>query len=162
MNLRAVAPLVAALLMSTVASAHGDDKHDEHAAISYAQTDWGMAGRPKAATRTIKLRMLDTMRFVPEQITVRQGETVRFLISNEGKMLHEFVLGTQRALDEHAAMMLKMPEMKHSAAYMAHVAPGKTEVLLWKFNRPGQFDFACLIAGHYQAGMKGRVTVSAD
>jgi plastocyanin len=29
------------------------------------------------------------------------------------------------------------------------------------FNRPGEFDFACLIAGHYQAGMVGKITVTA-
>jgi uncharacterized cupredoxin-like copper-binding protein len=44
---------------------------------------------------------------------------------------------------------------------MAHVAPGKTGEVIWNFNRPGEFDFACLIAGHYSVGMIGRITVVA-
>jgi len=104
--------------------------------------------------------MLDTMRFVPDQIAVKQGETIRFVITNEGRMLHEFVIGTQKVLDAHAAMMAKMPDMQHSEPYMAHVGVGKTKDLVWTFNRPGTFDFACLIAGHYQAGMKGKITVA--
>jgi uncharacterized cupredoxin-like copper-binding protein len=104
--------------------------------------------------------MLDTMRFAPEQIAVKQGETIRFVITNEGQMLHEFVLGTRKVLDEHAALMAKFPNMEHSEPYMAHVGIGKTKDLVWTFNRAGAFDFACLIAGHYQAGMKGQITVA--
>ena len=48
--------------------------------------------------------------------------------------------------------MVKFPNMEHDEPYMAHVAPGKTGEIVWTFNRAGDFDFACLIAGHYQAG----------
>ena len=75
--------------------------------------------------------------------------------------MHEFVLGTKKELDNHAALMMKFPGMEHSEPYMAHVAPGKTGEITWTFNRPGDFDFACLIAGHYQAGMVGKVKVVA-
>jgi uncharacterized cupredoxin-like copper-binding protein len=154
---------LALLGASTATLAHGDEEHAASAKgkneqIS-EQTEWGIAGKAKGA-RTIKIRMLDTMRFVPEQITVKQGETIRFVITNEGKMLHEFVLGTRKVLDEHAALMAKFPNMEHSEPYMAHVGVGKTKDLVWTFNRPGNFDFACLIAGHYQAGMKGQITVT--
>jgi uncharacterized cupredoxin-like copper-binding protein len=71
------------------------------------------------------------------------------------------VIGTQQALDEHAALMLKFPNMAHDEPYMAHVAPGKAGEIVWTFNRAGDFGFACLIAGHYQAGMVGRITVVA-
>jgi uncharacterized cupredoxin-like copper-binding protein len=50
--------------------------------------------------------------------------------------------------------------MEHSEPYMAHVAPGKTGEIIWTFNKPGNFDFACLIAGHYQVGMVGQITVA--
>ena len=75
--------------------------------------------------------------------------------------MHEFVLGTKKELDEHAALMVKFPNMEHDEPYMAHVAPGKTGEIIWTFNRAGEFDFACLISGHYQAGMMGKVRVLA-
>jgi uncharacterized cupredoxin-like copper-binding protein len=105
--------------------------------------------------------MTDAMRFTPERIEVRQGEVVRFVLKNRGKLLHEFVLGTRKELDEHAALMLKFPGMEHDEPYMAHVKPGGQGEMVWNFNRAGVFEFACLIAGHYQAGMVGKVTVAA-
>ena len=89
------------------------------------------------------------------------GDTVRFVLKNGGKVMHEFVIGTKKTLDEHAALMVKFPGMQHEQPYMAHVPPGKTGELIWNFNKPGNFDFACLIAGHYQAGMIGTITVTA-
>ena len=111
--------------------------------------------------RTIQVGMSDAMRFTPDAITVRRGETVKFVFRNEGNQLHEFVLGTTKELEKHAALMLKFPNMEHDEPYMAHVPAGKTAEIIWTFNRPGDFDFACLIAGHYQAGMVGKITVSA-
>jgi uncharacterized cupredoxin-like copper-binding protein len=84
------------------------------------------------------------------------------VIKNTGKGLHELVIGTKPELDAHAALMVKFPDMQHDEPYMAHVAPGKTSELIWTFNRPGTFDFACLIAGHYQAGMVGTIQVAAS
>ncbi|MDP3606552.1 MAG: cupredoxin family protein, partial [Polaromonas sp.] len=91
-----------------------------------------------------------------------QGETIKFVIKNSGKIMHEMVLGTKKDLDEHAALMVKFPGMEHEEPYMAHVGPGKTGEIIWTFNKPGTFDYACLIAGHYQAGMVGKVTVVAS
>ena len=105
--------------------------------------------------------MLDTMRFVPERITVRRGETIRFVVKNTGRALHEFVIGTKAENEAHAALMLKFPDMEHDEPYMAHVPAGQTGQIVWTFNRAGEFEFACLIAGHYQAGMRGMITVSA-
>lgn len=93
------------------------------------------------------------MRFVPDEVEVRLGETVRFVVSNDGRMMHEFVIGTQSENKAHAELMLKYPNMEHEAAHMAHVAPGGEGEVVWHFNRPGEFEFACLIVGHYQAGM---------
>ena len=86
---------------------------------------------------------------------------MKFVIKNNGKVMHEFVLGTKKELDEHAALMVKFPTMEHDEPYMAHVGPGKTGQIVWNFNKAGSFDFACLIAGHYTAGMVGKVTVLA-
>ncbi|MSQ51653.1 MAG: plastocyanin [Betaproteobacteria bacterium] len=132
-----------------------------HASVHREQQAWGIAGDAKAARRTVEITMLDTMRFSPEKIEVRQGETVRFVVKNAGKQMHEMVIGTKKVLDEHAALMLKFPSMEHDEPHMAHVAAGKSADLIWQFNRAGDFDFACLIAGHYQAGMRGSIKVSS-
>ena len=125
------------------------------------QKAWGIAGDAKAVTRTVTLKMTDNMRFTPDRVEIKLGETIRFVVQNDGKMLHELVIGTKKELDEHAALMLKFPNMEHDEAHMAHVATGKQGELVWKFNRAGEFDFACLIPGHYQAGMVGKINVAA-
>ncbi len=147
---------------SALALAHGDEGHAKPAGpVKKEQKDWGIAGDAKAVKRTITLAMSDTMRFTPDKIDVKQGETVKIVLKNTGAVTHELVIGTKKELDEHAALMLKFPTMEHEEPYMAHVAPGKTGEIIWTFNRPGNFDFACLIAGHYQAGMVGKIAVVA-
>jgi uncharacterized cupredoxin-like copper-binding protein len=154
--------LLAAVLAVGPAAAHGDKGHGQaQAPVRKEQKAWGIAGDAKAVRRSIEIGMSDTMRFTPAAITVRQGETVRFVVRNQGRQLHEFVLGTRAELEQHAALMLKFPDMEHDEPYMAHVPPGKTGQIVWTFNRPGEFEFACLIAGHYQAGMTGKVSVQA-
>jgi uncharacterized cupredoxin-like copper-binding protein len=141
--------------------AHGDKKDAKSVPLRREQKAWGIAGDAKAAKRTIPVSMTDDMRFTPGKIEVKQGETIRFTLKNNGKLLHEFVIGTKKDLDEHAALMVRFPKMEHDEPYMAHVAPGKTGEIVWNFNRAGDFDFACLIAGHYQAGMVGTIKVTA-
>ena len=150
---------MAAALATNVAQAHGP-KHHAPAEVKKEQKDWGIAGSPKGA-RTVEIVMTDDMRFKPAHLEVREGETLRLRIRNQGKMLHELVIGTQKELDAHAALMLKFPDMEHDEPYMVHVDPGKTGEIFWTFNRAGSFHFACLIAGHYQAGMVGTITVKA-
>ena len=151
-----------ALAGAAIAWAHGD-KHPpkKPAAAAKEQKPWGIAADPKAPARIIEIRMTDDMRFSPDRIEVREGETVRFVIRNGGKMLHELVIGTKQELDEHAALMKKHPGMEHDEPYMAHVSAGKRSEIAWNFNRAGQFQFACLIPGHYEAGMVGTIIVRA-
>jgi uncharacterized cupredoxin-like copper-binding protein len=153
--------LTAALIgVSFAAGAHQEETHRKKAGpVHKEQMDWGIAGDATAVKRTINVVMTDHMRFTPDRIEVKQGETIRIVHKNVGKIMHEFVIGTKKSLDEHAATMLKFPNMEHDEPYMAHVAPGKTEEVIWTFNRPGEFDFACLIPGHYQAGMIGKIKV---
>lgn len=137
--------------------------HAHHATPAIQeQQDWGIAGEAKDVQRTIMLTMSDDMRFTPSRIEVRQGETVRLRVRNSGKLMHELVLGTPRGLAAHAEMMMKHPGMEHDEPWMAHVAPGMTGDIVWTFNRAGEFEFACLIAGHFQAGMKGTIRVVAN
>jgi uncharacterized cupredoxin-like copper-binding protein len=157
--------LIAMLALGLASSvfAHGGEDHSKPKSgpVKKEQKAWGIAGDAKAVKRTIKIGMGDNMRFTPNQIEVKQGETVKFSVANDGKIMHEFVIGTKKELDEHAAMMVKFPNMEHDEPYMAHVGPGKTGEIVWTFNRAGDFDFACLIAGHYQAGMVGKIKVVA-
>lgn len=149
----------ATLLAATPAWAHGDKPHAPSRVVIKEQKDWGIAGEARQVTRTITLTMTDDMRFTPDRIEVAQGETVRLRLRNTGKLLHELVLGTHKELMAHAEQMLKHPGMEHDEPYMEHVQPGQRGEIIWTFNRAGQFEFACLIAGHFQAGMKGTITV---
>ena len=150
---------LAIAVASGVAHAHGGAKPEPAAAAAKEQKSWGIAGEAAAVTRTVTISMTDAMRFTPDSIQVKQGETVRFVLSNDGRMLHEMVIGTRAALDEHAELMKKFPAMEHDEPYMAHVGPGQQGEIIWRFNQAGEFNFACLIPGHYQAGMKGRIVV---
>lgn len=141
------------------AQAHGDAAHAPANAVVKEQKPWGIAGDAKAATRTIEIAMTDAMRFTPDRLDVKQGETIRLRLRNTGQVMHEFVIGTKQDLDDHAALMLKFPGMEHDEPHMAHVPPGRSGEIVWTFNRAGDFDVACLIAGHYQAGMTGRIRV---
>ena len=157
--------LAAAIVLACAgmtAHAHGDTKHAKKTfnAADAEQMAFGVPGDPKRANRTIKVTMTDQMRFTPERIEVREGDTVKFIVSNKGKTMHEMVLGTTKELKEHAALMKKFPGMEHDEPYMAHVRPGKSEQLVWTFNKPGEFDFACLMPGHFDAGMLGKIVVA--
>ncbi len=155
---------IAALIAgaSTFAFAHTDATHAKKSGpVKKEQKEWGIAGDANAVTRTITINMSDNMRFTPDKIDVKQGDTIKFVIKNTGKVMHEMVIGTKKELDEHAALMVKFPGMEHEEPYMAHVGPGKSSQIVWTFNKAGNFDFACLIAGHYQAGMVGKINVAA-
>jgi uncharacterized cupredoxin-like copper-binding protein len=160
--LPAVLLVVLAYLPAATTLAHGDMAHKgPTVAVVKEQTAWGIAGDRSAVDRTITSAMLDKMRFTPERIEVKQGETIRFVLKNSGKLMHEFVIGTREELDAHAALMKKFPNMEHDQPYMAHVAPGKSGEIIWTFNKSGEFNFACLISGHYEAGMIGTIKVVA-
>ncbi|WP_082668473.1 plastocyanin/azurin family copper-binding protein [Tepidimonas taiwanensis] len=141
-------------------SGHGSG-HGGHAvaALPPEQKPWGIAGDPRRVRRTIEIRMTDDMRFTPDRLTVREGETVRLRAVNRGRVMHEIVIGTPEELAAHAELMKKHPDMEHDEPYMAHVLPGQRGEIVWHFNRSGDFQFACLIPGHFEAGMVGHIRV---
>lgn len=153
--------LTLALADAGPAFAHGDKPHkkQDQAAVSTEEKPFGRAGDPSKVDRTITIEMKDEMRFVPAAINVKQGETIRFVVRNSGKIMHELVIGTMRDLTEHAELMKKFPNMEHDEPYMAHVQPGKTGEIVWQFSQTGQFNYACLMPGHFEAGMIGQVAV---
>lgn len=120
----------------------------------------GKAGDPKNISRIIKVEMSDTMRFTPSRITARRGQTIKFVVTNTGKVRHEMVLGTAGELKAHAELMRKFPEMEHADPNQITVEAGKTGEIIWQFTRAGTFDFACLQPGHFEAGMMGKVEVT--
>ena len=142
---------------------HGETRHAPAGpkVLSTEEHPWGREGDPRKATRTIEVDMGDDMRFKPAKLEVRAGETVKFLVRNRGKLLHEMVIGTEAELAKHAELMRKHPGMEHEEAYMAHVSPGKRGQIAWTFTRAGTFTYGCLIPGHWESGMKGTIVVAA-
>ena len=158
-HLLALAPLAG--LSPRLASAHSENHGSSAAAAAVVkeQKPWGIAADPQAATRSVEIRMTDDMRFTPSQLDVREGETLRLRAVNRGKVMHEIVIGTPEELQAHAELMKKHPGMAHDEPYMTHVSPGQRGEIVWHFNRPGNFEFACLIPGHFEAGMRGSIRV---
>jgi uncharacterized cupredoxin-like copper-binding protein len=160
-SLLAVSTAIALGAASASAIAHGDAKQEKKAdrEISTEEKAFGREGDPKKVSRTVNVDMSDKMRFSPSELTVKRGETIRFRVKNDGQVLHELVLGTMQDLKEHAELMRKHPGMEHDEPYMAHVAPGKTETMVWRFTKAGEFHYGCLVPGHFEAGMIGKVIV---
>lgn len=149
---------ITGLLLSTgpLIAAPGEKGH------THAVFNAGEPGNPKKPFRTIVIvgREGDgKMTFTPDRIEVKRGEQIKFIIKNEGELPHEFLLDSFEENQKHAIAMQKNPEMEHDDPNGRRTEPKKTSEILWRFSKVGTFEFACLIPGHYEAGMKGIVTV---
>lgn len=164
--------LGAAVLLAVSLSSQASP--DEHFAF-------GHPAKAEQATRTVELTLGD-MYFEPKALTVKEGETVHFVLTNKGQLLHEFNLGDAAMHAAHQQEMLKMVAsgmltstgIKHDMAGMDHgdmgmkhddpnsvlVEPGKTAELTWTFTQVTHLEFACNIPGHYQAGMVGKIAIA--
>jgi uncharacterized cupredoxin-like copper-binding protein len=119
-------------------------------------------GDPKKPARTVKVSMQEEgkkMMFQPALIVVRKGEQIRFVLDNDGTWRHEFVLATVAENRKHAELMKKFPDMEHADPNAKSVSTFNSDEILWRFTKAGNFEFACLIPGHYEAGMHGTVIV---
>jgi uncharacterized cupredoxin-like copper-binding protein len=154
-----LAAAVPVMLLTSAATAMAHGEGDGEHAYSATSTPFGDYEPGFQAERVIEVRMNDGMRFEPSTIEVRAGEVIRFEVINEGQQMHEMVLGTSESLAEHAELMKRFPNMEHDEPYMAHVEPGQTRRILWRFGESGSVAFGCLIPGHFDAGMKGVVNV---
>ncbi|MHB8535060.1 MAG: cupredoxin domain-containing protein [Sulfuricaulis sp.] len=122
---------------------------------------FGRPGDAKKVDRTIRIEALDTMRYDQHKLAVRAGETVRFVVTNTGRIRHEFVIGDAAKQHEHEMEMRVMPGMPmHDDANGIGLAPGETKSIVWQFAKPGTVEFACHEPGHFQAGMIGRIAVA--
>lgn len=164
MNIRTLC-LVATLaaLASPASFAHGDGTHAAMPrtpdAAHAADTPFGRPGDPARVNRTVTVDMTDNMRFTPEVLNVKKGETLRLKVVNKGQVLHELVLGSPEEMHQHAQAMKQSPGMAHDAPQMVHVQPGGRGEMVWQFTQAGEFPFACLLPGHFEAGMRGKVVV---
>ena len=133
------------------------EQHGEHG--SGHAMRMGRPGDAHNVSRTVSITMDDSMRYAPDNISIKSGETVRFFIKNNGAMMHEMVLGSMDELKEHARMMRDMPDMQHNAPHMARIKPGKRGAIIWHFDKPGTIQFGCMVPGHLEGGMVGTITV---
>lgn len=165
-QLLAIAGAASLSILPAAASAHGsghadsDGKRKNEATTVYEEKAFGRPGERARVTRTVRIVGTDDMRYTPARIRVKQGETVRFVVRNGGKILHETVLGTKPELQEHYELMKKFPDMEHDEPHMVHLKPGETGEMVWQFTQAGEFFFACLMPGHYDAGMIGKISVT--
>lgn len=149
-----------ALVLWSGAALAGGQHAGGHAHPTDGKTAIGTPGRAADVRRTVRIDMSDAMRFSPAAIQVRWGETVRLVVRNTGRIRHELSLGTREDLLEHLEQMKKFPGMEHDEPNQITLEPGQQGNIVWTFSRAGTVDFACLIPGHYEAGMKGRIRVS--
>lgn len=142
--------LIALFAFAAVAFAHGDDD-------AAAATNGGQPGNPAEVSRTIRIEARD-LAFNIKTIRVKPGETIRFVVTNNGAVPHEFMLANHKEHVEHRAMMAQMPDMVHHDPEVISLQPGETKELIWRFGDDPDFEFACDIPGHSEAGMWGTFT----
>jgi uncharacterized cupredoxin-like copper-binding protein len=149
--------LVAAISLMTAIHRAGH-AHEEHGHFSA-----GEPGDPTKPARVITIKMFSQGKqklFEPSRIKVQRGEQIRFLLENiDRRRSHEFVLATAAENQEHAEVMKRSPSMNHNTPNAKHVPALRNSELLWKFTEEGEFEFACLITGHYEDGMHGKIEV---
>ena len=134
----------------------------------------GRQGNPANVDRIIKIKLYDN-RFEPSTIKVRDGETIRFVVTNEGDAVHEFNIGRPSDHAGHQKEMMKMMDngflefdrindkmmksggMMHSDPNSVLLEPGKSANLIWNFNKTKRAEIACNVPGHYESGMIAKI-----
>jgi uncharacterized cupredoxin-like copper-binding protein len=145
--------------------AHADKKgaHSKGHQHDSGTSPVGKPAAPAQATRTIQVTTKDTMRYefstTPD---LKAGDVVKFVITNEGKIAHEFSIGDEQEQQAHRQMMRKMPNMVHEDGNTVTIQPGQTKTLTWQFKGGSEAVFACNIPGHFEAGMVARTVVAAS
>lgn len=170
--MKAIVFMLAALALTPISGyAHDDAHHGMMPGMMHGRAEGGHSGdgghaqgvgkpgNPEKVSRTVQVLMSDDMKFTPAKVSVKRGETVKFVVRNAGQIKHEMVIGSMAELKEHAEMMRRMPGMEHAEPNMVTLDPDKTGDLIWQFTKAGTIDFACLQPGHFEAGMAGTVSV---
>ncbi len=157
MNIRIIHAFVIASALLAYSQAFADPGHD-HRNLKVA---FGSPGKESEVMKTVNVEAGDQMRFVFDRTDIRQGDVVKFIVRNSGKIRHEFSIGDTAYQRAHATMMKKIPDMVHNDPNMVTLEPGETKTLFWKFDKPvqGKIVFACHEQGHFEAGMKIEVVL---
>lgn len=150
--------VAAALLAASPVGAH-ENPVGRTLAPAIVDSAIGRTGDPKQVTRTIGAGTGETLRFTPAAIGVPRGKAIRFESAKPREVMHERVLGTLQDLSAHAEAMCGHAGMEHEAPYLAHVAPGTTATIVWPFTRAGKVHSGCLVPGHFEARMIGKIMV---
>jgi len=146
-----------AAFAETKDAGHGDG-HSMAGHEGHKMSGVGMGAEKGAEpNKTITVHMMDTMKFNFSQSDLEEGDIVKFIVMNKGKVPHEFSIGTVEEQAAHRKMMKDMPNMKHDDGTAVSVAPGKTGELVWQFMGTGKVQFACNVPGHFEAGMHAEV-----
>jgi len=122
----------------------------------------GEPGNPKKPFRVVEVTMHEgdgKMGYTPDNLTIKRGEQVKFVIVNGGELKHEFILASEKDNLKHAELMKKYPEMEHDDPNGKNLEPKAKSEILWRFSKAGTFEYSCLIPGHREAGMTGKITV---
>ncbi len=153
--------LAAALAVTAPGTAGAGPGPKGHGHESFAA---GEPGDPSKPFRVVELKMQEgdgEMSYSAGKIDVKLGEQIKFVLTNTGALDHEFMLDSIERNARHKIAMAKNPEMRHDDPNGKRLQPNGSSEILWRFTKPGTFEFACLIPGHYEAGMHGAVAVAA-
>ncbi|MBX3640034.1 MAG: cupredoxin domain-containing protein [Nitrosomonas sp.] len=148
--LRKIIPLAAFLmLLSTICMASPVNAGNS--------SSTGKPGIAREVSRDIKVTQVDNM-FLPNEIQVTEGETVRLIVINKGDHQHEMLIGTMEDLRKAAKMRRNHPDENPTEAGMIRLQPDEQDEIIWTFDQPGEVDFACPLPGHFKA-MRGKIYV---
>lgn len=150
---------VGALLVLPAIAAPGREHGAGHVHEGVAYGSPGDPGKPARIVQVVMREEDGRMLFLPDVVRIKRGEQVRFLLRNNGAIEHEFVIGTLEENLRHQQEMQDNAGMLHDEPNARRVAAKATGEVIWRFTKDGEFDYSCLIPGHREAGMFGRIVV---
>jgi uncharacterized cupredoxin-like copper-binding protein len=130
-------------------SSAGSSPSSAPTATPLAKATLGFTPGSKAQPRVVLITATDSLMFMPMDIPVAKGETVTFQVKNTGKLEHEFMVGP----------MADAFGDKEGTPEIAGITGGTTKSVTITFDGPGPYAFACHATGHFEAGMKGTITL---
>ena len=141
--------LVTFILLSS--DVYSDSKNSSEADVT------GQPGDAKQVSRTVKLTQVDNL-FLPDEITLKEGETIRFVVKNGGNKKHEMLIGSKEDLKKAAHVRRKYPDREHTESHLLQLEPGEQKELIWHFAQAGTIEYACPLPGHFKK-MSGTIIV---
>lgn len=114
-----------------------------------------LGGFSHSPERTVDITIHHS-RFLPANIEVAPGTTVRFVLHNTDPIDHEFIVGDEQVQARHETGT----EAHHGAIPGEVSVPAGGEAsTAYMFSEPGTLLIGCHLPGHYAYGMRGSVRV---